>query len=66
MPYFVNILLKINCYSSYFTSPFEPVEDINNRSWLTTALLGFKKDLTTSTSTLAEEDALENRLQGIY
>lgn len=47
----------------YFTSPFEPVEDINNRSWLTTALLGFKKDLTTSTSTLAEEDALENRLQ---
>ncbi|CAH2047093.1 unnamed protein product, partial [Iphiclides podalirius] len=50
----------------YFTSPFEPVEDSNNRSWLTMALLGFKKDLTTSTSTLAEEDAehLETRLHG--
>lgn len=49
----------------YFTSPFEPTEDSANRSWLTSALLGFKKDLTTSTSTLAEEDTLENRLQGL-
>ncbi|KAM3964933.1 uncharacterized protein ACR2FA_000825 [Aphomia sociella] len=48
----------------YFTSPFEPVEDSSSRSWLTMALLGFKKDLATSTSTLAEEDALETRLQG--
>ncbi|KAL4713190.1 hypothetical protein ACJJTC_018835 [Scirpophaga incertulas] len=48
----------------FFTSPFEPVEDANNRSWLTMALLGLKKDLTTSTSTLAEEDALEMRLHG--
>ncbi|KPJ04288.1 PREDICTED: uncharacterized protein LOC106122142 isoform X1 [Papilio xuthus] len=48
----------------YFTSPFEPVEDSSNRSWLTMALLGFKKDLTTSTSTLAEEDTIEHRLQG--
>ncbi|XP_068633843.1 uncharacterized protein [Battus philenor] len=47
----------------FFTSPFEPVEDANNRSWLTMALLGFKKDLTTSTSTLTEEDAVEARLQ---
>ncbi|XP_028169940.1 uncharacterized protein LOC114359666 isoform X1 [Ostrinia furnacalis] len=47
----------------YFTSPFEPVEDASSRSWLTMALLGFKKDLTTSTSTLAEEDAVETRLQ---
>ncbi|KAL0830540.1 hypothetical protein ABMA28_002698 [Loxostege sticticalis] len=46
----------------FFTSPFEPVEDANSRSWLTMALLGFKKDLTTSTSTLAEEDAIETRL----
>ncbi|CAK1555343.1 unnamed protein product [Leptosia nina] len=49
----------------YFTSPFEPVEDGHGRSWLTTALLGFKKDLTTSTSTLAEEEIVENRLQTI-
>ncbi|CAH2084711.1 unnamed protein product [Euphydryas editha] len=48
----------------YFTSPFAPVEDANNRSWLTMALLGFKKDLTTSTSTLAEEETIENRLHG--
>lgn len=48
----------------FFTSPFEPVTDANNRSWLTMALLGYKKDLTTSTSTLAEEDAIENRLHG--
>ncbi|CAH0719978.1 unnamed protein product, partial [Brenthis ino] len=47
----------------FFTSPFEPVEDTNNRSWLSIALLGFKKDLTTSTSTLAEEEIFENRLQ---
>ncbi|VVC94049.1 unnamed protein product [Leptidea sinapis] len=47
----------------YFTSPFEPVDDTSNRSWLTMALLGFKKDLTTSTSTLAEEEYVENRLQ---
>ncbi|XP_050679159.1 uncharacterized protein LOC126975352 isoform X1 [Leptidea sinapis] len=50
-------------YNRYFTSPFEPVDDTNNRSWLTMALLGFKKDLTTSTSTLAEEEYVENRLQ---
>ncbi|KAJ0183254.1 hypothetical protein K1T71_001230 [Dendrolimus kikuchii] len=48
----------------YFTSPFEPVEDAPSRSWLSMALLGFKKDLANSTSTLAEEDALEIRLQG--
>ena len=48
----------------YFTTPFEPVEDFGSRSWLSMALLGFKKDLTTSTSTLAEEDTLEARLQG--
>ncbi|XP_026749145.1 uncharacterized protein LOC113509918 [Galleria mellonella] len=48
----------------FFTSPYEPMEDSSNRSWLTMALLGFKKDLTTSTSTLAEEDALETRLKG--
>ncbi|XP_063381313.1 uncharacterized protein LOC134667853 isoform X2 [Cydia fagiglandana] len=48
----------------YFTSPFEPADDASHRSWLTMALLGFKKDLTTSTSTLAEEDALEARLHG--
>ncbi|XP_034829398.1 uncharacterized protein [Maniola hyperantus] len=54
---------KMN-YNRYFTSPFEPVEDANNRSWLTMALLGFKKDMNASTSTLAEEDALENRLHG--
>ncbi|XP_045769622.1 uncharacterized protein LOC123870380 isoform X2 [Maniola jurtina] len=54
---------KMN-YNRYFTSPFEPVEDANNRSWLTMALLGFKKDINASTSTLAEEDALENRLHG--
>ncbi|CAG4930111.1 unnamed protein product [Colias eurytheme] len=47
----------------YFTSPFEPSEDSHGRSWLTMALLGFKKDLTTSTSTLAEEEIIENRLQ---
>ncbi|XP_013149105.1 PREDICTED: uncharacterized protein LOC106111532 [Papilio polytes] len=52
------------CGFRYFTSPFEPVEDASGRSWLTMALLGFKKDLTTSTSTLAEEDAIETRLQG--
>ncbi|XP_072932659.1 uncharacterized protein [Epargyreus clarus] len=46
----------------YFTSPFEPIEDSSSRSWLTMALLGFKKDLTTSTSTLAEEEIIENRL----
>ncbi|CAG9562756.1 unnamed protein product [Danaus chrysippus] len=46
----------------YFTSPFEPSEDASRSSWLTMALLGFKKDLTTSTSTLAEEEA-EHRLQ---
>ncbi|GBP90537.1 hypothetical protein EVAR_65248_1 [Eumeta japonica] len=50
--------------NKYFTSPFEPVEDGTGRSWLAMALLGYKKDLTTSTSTLAEEDALEVRLQG--
>lgn len=49
----------------YFTSPFEQTEEGSNRSWLTMALLGFKKDLTTSTSTLAEEDTLETRLQGL-
>uniref|UniRef100_A0A2A4JQU3 Uncharacterized protein n=1 Tax=Heliothis virescens TaxID=7102 RepID=A0A2A4JQU3_HELVI len=44
----------------FFTSPYEPVEDGSaNRSWLSMALLGLKKDLTTSTSTLAEEDSLE-------
>lgn len=43
----------------YFTSPFEPTEDSPSRSWLTMALLGFKKDLATSTSTLAEEDAID-------
>ncbi|XP_075975395.1 uncharacterized protein LOC142976070 isoform X2 [Anticarsia gemmatalis] len=43
----------------YFTSPFEPSEDSPNRSWLTMALLGFKRDLATSTSTLAEEDAID-------
>ncbi|XP_026318934.1 uncharacterized protein LOC113229522 isoform X2 [Hyposmocoma kahamanoa] len=48
----------------YFTSPFEPVGDGSNRSWLTMALLGFKKDLAASTSTLAEEDAIEARLHG--
>ncbi|XP_063534617.1 uncharacterized protein LOC134744649 isoform X2 [Cydia strobilella] len=48
----------------YFTSPFEPADDASHRSWLTMALLGFKKDLTTSTSTLAEEDAVEARLHG--
>ncbi|CAH2106184.1 unnamed protein product [Euphydryas editha] len=48
----------------YFTSPFAPIEDANNRSWLTMALLGFKKDLATSTSTLAEEETVENRLHG--
>ncbi|XP_047990230.1 uncharacterized protein LOC125229437 isoform X2 [Leguminivora glycinivorella] len=48
----------------YFTSPFEPADDASHRSWLTMALLGFKKDLTTSTSTLAEEDAIEARLHG--
>ncbi|XP_059057302.1 uncharacterized protein LOC131850917 isoform X2 [Achroia grisella] len=48
----------------YFTSPFEPAEDSSSRSWLTMALLGFKKDLATSTSTLAEEDGIETRLQG--
>lgn len=48
----------------YFTAPFAPVEDANSRSWLTMALLGFKKDLATSTSTLAEEEALEVRLGG--
>ncbi|XP_049872263.1 uncharacterized protein LOC126371099 isoform X2 [Pectinophora gossypiella] len=52
-------------YNRYFTSPFEPTEDAASRSWLTMALLGFKKDLTTSTSTLAEEeDTIENRLHG--
>ncbi|CAH4033811.1 uncharacterized protein LOC123713085 isoform X1 [Pieris brassicae] len=49
----------------YFTSPYEPVEDVHGRSWLTMALLGFKKDLTTSSSTLAEEEIVENRLQTI-
>ncbi|RVE43628.1 hypothetical protein evm_011712 [Chilo suppressalis] len=48
----------------YFTSPFEQSEEAQGRSWLTMALLGFKKDLTTSTSTLAEEDVIETRLQG--
>lgn len=48
----------------YFTSPFEPTEEGGGRSWLAMALLGFKKDLTTSSSTLAEEDAAETRLQG--
>lgn len=48
----------------FFTTPFEPVESSGNRSWLSIALLGFKKDLGASTSTLAEEDALEVRLQG--
>ncbi|XP_013192292.1 uncharacterized protein LOC106136314 isoform X2 [Amyelois transitella] len=48
----------------YFTSPFEPTADGSNRSWLTMALLGFKKDLNASTSTLAEEDAGELRLKG--
>ncbi|KAI8421701.1 hypothetical protein MSG28_009687 [Choristoneura fumiferana] len=48
----------------YFTSPFEQSEDASNRSWLTMALLGFKKDLTTSTSTLTEEDTLDARLHG--
>ncbi|KAJ8723353.1 hypothetical protein PYW08_003265 [Mythimna loreyi] len=44
----------------FFTSPYEPVEDASApRSWLSMALLGLKKDLTTSTSTLAEEDSLE-------
>lgn len=52
--------------SSYFTSPFEQSEDATNRSWLTMALLGFKKDLTTSTSTLAEEDTLDARLHGEF
>lgn len=46
----------------YFTSPFEPTDDSSNRSWLTMALLGFKKDLTTSTATLTEEDTIETRL----
>ncbi|XP_041979750.1 uncharacterized protein LOC121733541 isoform X2 [Aricia agestis] len=46
----------------FFTSPYEPVEEFGSRSWLTMALLGYRKDLTTSTSTLAEED-FENRLQ---
>ncbi|XP_039754630.1 uncharacterized protein LOC120629709 isoform X1 [Pararge aegeria] len=54
---------KMN-YNRYFTSPFEPVDDANSRSWLTMALLGFKKDMNASTSTLAEEDAFENRLHG--
>lgn len=54
---------KINA-NRYFTNPFEPIEDFGSRSWLSVALLGFKKDLNTSTSTLAEEDALEVRLQG--
>ncbi|XP_022115044.2 uncharacterized protein LOC110993199 isoform X2 [Pieris rapae] len=49
----------------YFTSPYEPVEDVHGRSWLTMALMGFKKDLTTSTSTLAEEDIVENRLHSV-
>ncbi|XP_053604631.1 uncharacterized protein LOC128671849 isoform X2 [Plodia interpunctella] len=48
----------------YFTSPFEPSPDGSGRSWLTMALLGFKKDHNASTSTLAEEDALEVRLHG--
>ncbi|CAG9133297.1 unnamed protein product [Plutella xylostella] len=48
----------------YFTSPFEQVEDAGGRSWLTLALLGYKKDLAASSSTLAEEDAIEARLQG--
>ncbi|CAG5028420.1 unnamed protein product [Parnassius apollo] len=48
----------------FFTSPFEPVEDSSHRSWLTMALLGLKKELTTSTSTLAEEDAVETRMYG--
>lgn len=53
-----------NCFiliHSYFTSPFEATEDSPNRSWLSMALLGFKKDLTTSTSTLAEEDIVDIR-----
>ncbi|KOB69194.1 Uncharacterized protein OBRU01_17170, partial [Operophtera brumata] len=36
-----------------------------NRSWLSIALLGYKKDLSTSTSTLCEEDALDTRLQAL-
>lgn len=43
----------------YFTSPFEPTQEASTRSWLTMALLGFKKDLATSTSTLAEEDVID-------
>ncbi|XP_050563419.1 uncharacterized protein LOC126912932 [Spodoptera frugiperda] len=44
----------------FFTSPYEPVEDGNApRSWLSMALLGLKKDLATSTSTLAEEDSFD-------
>ncbi|XP_026733437.1 uncharacterized protein LOC113497876 isoform X1 [Trichoplusia ni] len=41
----------------FFTSPYEPVDDPNTpRSWLSMALLGLKKELATSTSTLAEEE----------
>lgn len=43
----------------YFTSPFEATEETSTRSWLTMALLGFKKDLAASTSTLAEEDVID-------
>lgn len=43
----------------YFTSPFEASEESPNRSWLSMALLGFKRDLAASTSTLAEEDAID-------
>ncbi|CAG9787801.1 unnamed protein product [Diatraea saccharalis] len=48
----------------YFTSPFEPSEEAHGRSWLSMALLGLKKDLATSTSTLAEEECIETRLRG--
>lgn len=49
----------------YFTSPFEQKDDaVQGRSWLSMALLGFKKDINASTSTLAEEDTLEIRLHG--
>ncbi|KOB64380.1 Uncharacterized protein OBRU01_23570, partial [Operophtera brumata] len=41
-------------------------DSAHNRSWLSIALLGYKKDLTTSTSTLCEEDALDTRLHGQY
>ncbi|XP_046977185.1 uncharacterized protein LOC124543147 isoform X2 [Vanessa cardui] len=47
----------------FFTSAFEASEEGGGRSWLASALLGYKKDLAGSSSTLPEEEPADHRLQ---